>query len=132
LIFSAIIIALLASIIELPCTAGFPVIWNAMAAEKGIGIANYLALLILYLFMYVLIEMTVVIIMVITLSKMHMNLAYGRSLKLISGLLMAYLSVLLILGNEYLNSTAFVIGGSAAVITVSVAAAFLLRKRILE
>ena len=130
LILATILIALLASIIELPCTAGFPVIWNSMLVEQGVGFASYASLLSVYLLMYVLVEFILVVFMVITFSKMHMNLFYGRSLKLISGMLMAYLAVLLLMGSEYINSTSYIMGGSAIVIALSLLLAFLFRKKL--
>lgn len=129
LIIATVLIALLASVIELPCTAGFPVIWNSMMAEQSSGWVAYASLLSLYLLMYVLVELIIVLFMVVSLSKMNMNMVYGRSLKLISGALMAYLAILLLLGNAFINNSTYVIGGSVAVILLSVVLAYLFRKK---
>jgi len=128
LVAAVVVIALLASLIELPCTAGFPVIWNAIMAEQTTGLAVYLSLLALYLLMYILDELIIVAMMVVTMSKMYMNQSIGRSLKLISGLLMAYLAILLLLDSKYLNNMAFMIGGSIAVIVVATGFAWIYGK----
>ncbi len=123
------LIALLASLIELPCTAGFPVIWNAILAGQEAGPAIYLPLLGLYLLMYILDELLVVLLMTFTMKKLYVSQTVGRSLKLISGLLMVYLAFVLLLGGDYLSSTIWVVGGSIAVIVAAAALALILKNR---
>lgn len=125
-------LALLASVIELPCTAGFPMIWNAAMAEHQVNSITYAAHLLLYLLMYVMIELIVVVFMVATLSQLYMNAMAGRTLKLMSGALMAYLAVLLLVGYSYLSNTGLLIGGSVIVLLLSFALAYLpcIRKRV--
>lgn len=130
LIVAAVMIALIASIIELPCTAGLPIIWNAIMAENGVSVTTYISLLILYLIMYILVEMVIVIFMVITLTKKHINEFHGKYLKLVSGMLMAYLSFLLLLGEKYLNNAMFVIGGSIILMVITFIVAYL-KKQVL-
>lgn len=129
LIVATVLIALLASLIELPCTAGFPVIWNAILAEHGAGPAVYFPLLGLYLLMYILDELIVVLLMTYTMKKLFINQAIGRSLKFISGLLMVYLSLILLLGGDYFNSTLWVVGGSVVVIIIAAVLSFILKNR---
>jgi thiol-disulfide isomerase/thioredoxin len=129
LLAATALIALLASLIELPCTAGFPVIWNAILAEHGAGPAVYFPLLGLYLLMYILDEIIVVLLMTVTMKKLFVNQTIGRSLKLVSGLLMVYLALMLLLGVDYFNSTTWVVGGSAAVVIIAAALAFVLKQR---
>lgn len=129
LIVATVLIALLASLIELPCTAGFPVIWNAILAENGTGPAVYFPLLGLYLLMYVLDELIVVLLMTYTMKKLFINQKIGRSLKFISGLLMVYLAFVLLLGDDYLNSTLWVVGGSVVVLIIAAALTIILRNR---
>ena len=85
--------------------------------------------LVVYLLMYILDELIIVAVMVVTMSKMYRNQSIGRSLKLISGLLMAYLAILLLLDSKYLNNMAFMIGGSMAVIVVATGFAWIYGKK---
>lgn len=115
LVAGTMFIALFASLIELPCTAGFPIIWNGFLAEQGVSMAQYIPLLILYLLMYILIELIVVLFATVTLSKIQMNFKVSMSIKLISGALIVYLGIILLMGPEYINNMALVTGGSAAI-----------------
>ncbi len=98
--------------------------------EHSVGLVTYAALLLLYLFMYLLVELIIVLFMVVTLSKLYMNMGVGRSLKLVSGMLMAYLGVLLLMGYAYLNHAGFIIGGSIIVLLISAAMAYMFRRRL--
>ena len=89
--------------------------------------AIYLPLLGLYLLMYVLDEIMVVTIMVITMKKLYVNQTIGRPLKLISGLLMVYLAIMLLLGSVYLNNTTWMVGGSVMVIIFAAALSLFLK-----
>ncbi|MDW7658702.1 MAG: hypothetical protein SCM11_16155 [Bacillota bacterium] len=129
LLAATALIALLASLIELPCTAGFPVIWNAILAGRGAGPAVYFPLLGLYLLMYILDEIIVVLLMTVTMKKRFVNQEIGRSLKLVSGLLMVYLAIVLLMGADYFNSTTWVVGGSAAVVIIAAVLALILENR---
>lgn len=119
LIIGTSLVALFASLIELPCTAGFPIIWNSFLAQQGVTMTQYIPLLIIYLIMYVLIEIIVVIFATITLSKVEMNFKVSMAVKLISGSLILFLGILLLMGSKYINNMTLVTGGAVAVIFVS-------------
>ncbi len=119
LILASVTIAAFASFIELPCTAGFPVIWNGLVSSYGVGFAEYGFYLMIYLFMYILMELIIVIFMVWTMRKAFMGQHLGENLKLISGMLMGFLAIVLLMGYEYMNNIWIVLGGSIIVIAVS-------------
>ncbi|WP_139193832.1 glutaredoxin family protein [Anaerobacillus alkalidiazotrophicus] len=119
IVIASISIAALASFIELPCTAGFPIIWNGLVSSYGIGLGEYGLYLMLYLSMYILMEVSIVVFMVWTMRKAFMGQFIGENLKLVSGLLMGFLAIVLLLGYEYMNNMWIVLGGSLAVIAVS-------------
>ncbi len=119
LVAATIIIALFASLVELPCTAGFPIIWNGILAQQGIGKGQYFMLLALYLLMYVLIELVIVIAAAITLKRAQMNFKIAMGIKLVSGCLMIFLGALLLLGSKYINNMGLITIGSAVVIATS-------------
>ncbi|MCE7793296.1 hypothetical protein K8O68_12785 [Salipaludibacillus sp. CUR1] len=119
LIMASILIGTFASLIELPCTAGFPVIWNGIMSDQSVGTKTYVFYLIIYIAMYMLIEIAVVSGMVITMKKTFMTEETGKALKFISGTLMGYLAIVLLLGKSYMNDITLVGGGSLAVILLS-------------
>ncbi len=84
LIGGSALVALLASLIELPCTAGFPVIWSSLLASRTVSLATHGFLLAVYLLMYILIELCIVLFMVKTMSKRFMK--RGSVLVLLGGL----------------------------------------------
>ncbi|MEM6431428.1 MAG: hypothetical protein AAF708_19475, partial [Deinococcota bacterium] len=75
-------LALGVTLVELPCTAGFPVIWSGLLAGSvsGLGFASLLAV---YLLVYLLDELLVFSGVVITLRASRLQDAQGRVLKLI-------------------------------------------------
>ncbi len=125
LVAATIAIALFASLIELPCTAGFPIIWNGILAQQGVGKGQYFMLLALYLLMYVMIELVIVAIAAISLKKAQMNFKIAMGIKLVSGSLMLFLGVLLLMGSQYINNMGLITIGSAVVILLSVAFAYI-------
>lgn len=85
------------SIIELPCTMGFPVVWTGTLQSLGIGRgAEFGGLLGLYLLIYLVDELIVFAIVVITLQITRVEEKHGRALKLIGGSLMVVLGVAMI------------------------------------
>lgn len=128
IISATIAVALFASLIELPCTAGFPIIWNSIVAEQNVGFSQYAMLLSLYLLMYVLIEISFVVFMTITLTRTHMNLKVGQTLKLTSGMLMLFLAVVLLMGPAYMNNMTLIVVGSIIVLAFSIVFAYFWKK----
>ena len=128
LVVATIGIALFASLIELPCTAGFPIIWNGIMIEHQVATTQYISLLFIYLVMYVLVETVIVVFMTLTLSKVSMTVGYGKSLKFISGALMLFLSVILLLGKQYINNMTLIVGGSIIAIVTSIVFTFIYKK----
>lgn len=128
IISATIAVAVFASLIELPCTAGFPIIWNSIVAEQNVGVSQYALLLSLYLLMYVLIEISFVVFMTVTLTRTHMNLKVGQSLKLASGMLMIFLAVVLLLGPVYMNNMSLIVVGSLIVLAFSIVFAYFWKK----
>lgn len=124
LVIATVAVAAFASLIELPCTAGFPIIWNGLVSSQGVGLAEYGFYLVIYLIMYILDEVLIVIFMVWTMRKAFMGESIGGNLKLVSGLLMGFLAIVLLFGYEYMNNMWIVLGGSLLVIAASLIISF--------
>ena len=95
--------ALGVSLMELPCTAGFPIVWSNMVSAQGVSTGEFAALLGLYLLVYLLDELFVFAAVVITLKKTHMQEKHGRILKLIGGMVMLALALTLLIRPQLMD-----------------------------
>lgn len=80
------------ALVELPCTAGFPVVWSGIMAERGIGGAAFLALLAVYVLIYLGVELVIFAVAIGGMSLGRMGESHGRALKLIGGAVMVALA----------------------------------------
>jgi hypothetical protein len=100
---ATIVMALGVSIMELPCTAGFPILWSNMVAAHEVAGGELALLLGLYMLIYLLDELVVFITVVVTLRMSKMQEKHGRVLKLIGGGVMLALAVTLIVRPALMN-----------------------------
>ena len=106
------------ALIELPCTAGFPVIWSNLVTETGVSGAGFLGLLGVYLAIYLAVEVVILAGALVTMRATRLQEVHGRTLKLIGGAVMAALALVLLVDPsimERLTGSFFVIGGALAV-----------------
>ncbi len=118
------------ALVELPCTAGFPVIWTGTLRSLGIdGGATFAALLALYLLIYVGLELLIFGAVVVTLRMANFEERHGRVLKLVGGSLMLALGVAMIAAPQLLDDLAglFAVTGGAIVLAGLLAAVGRLR-----
>ncbi len=101
---ATIALALGVTLVELPCTAGFPMIWSGMAAELSLPLMSFLGLLGLYLLIYMGVEIVILAAAVITMTKIDFGESHGRILKLISGVIMLVLGISFIFLYDYMNT----------------------------
>lgn len=92
------------AIIELPCTAGFPMIWSNLIAQANIGSGAFLGLLSVYLLVYLIDEIIIVLIAVVTMRATRMQERSGRLLKLLGGMIMTVLGVVMLMDRSLLES----------------------------
>lgn len=85
------------ALVELPCTAGFPVIWSGIMRTQGVEGATFVGLLGLYLLIYVGLEVMLFVAVLITLRIGRFEERYGRLLKLLGGMVMLALGGVLLL-----------------------------------
>lgn len=130
LIGATVLMATGIALVELPCTAGFPVIWSGLVHAHEVSWIEFLALLIVYLFVYLLDELIIFGIAVVKLRIDRFQEDQGRVLKLIGGVIMIALAVVLIAAPEIMSN----VGSAMAVFVVAFALTgliVLLHKRIL-
>lgn len=109
------------SILETPCTAGYPLLWADLLAYHGVGLGGAAALFALYMAVFVLDELAVFAAATFAMRAFKLEEKAGRTLKLIAGLVMVALAGTLVLAPETMSTVA----GAAAVFGVAVAAAAL-------
>jgi hypothetical protein len=109
------------ALLELPCTAGLPVLWSSLVADASVGVVVFGLLLGLYLLIYLLDELLLFGAVLITMRASRLQEEHGRVLKLVAGCVMLALAAAMILAPEALNT----IGGTVAVFGASLLAAVL-------
>jgi cytochrome c biogenesis protein CcdA len=105
LVGATFLMALGIALVELPCTAGFPVIWSGLVAEREPGFAAFAALLAIYLAVYLADELAIFAAAALTLRIGRIQETHGRLLKLLGGMIMLALALTLLLAPEILNRT---------------------------
>jgi cytochrome c biogenesis protein CcdA/glutaredoxin len=91
------------ALIELPCTAGFPVIWSGLVNANEVSGLGFLGLLAVYLLIYLLIELVIFGIAVVKLRVDRFQEGHGRILKLIGGVIMVALALVLLAAPELMS-----------------------------
>jgi thiol-disulfide isomerase/thioredoxin len=89
---ATVVLAVAVSLIETPCTAGFPVLWTGMLQAKGVGLAETAVLFVAYMIPFLLDEMIVFGIAVATMRATKMQEKHGEMLKLVAGVTMLALA----------------------------------------
>jgi len=118
-LFLTVIFAAGVALIELPCTAGFPVVWAGLLREGGIEGLYFFGLLGVYLAAYLFVEVLVIGVVIITMEYLRIQEIYGRRFRLVGGMLMGALGVMLLINPRAIESLAglllvFAVAGGAS------------------
>ncbi len=97
-----ILLAIAVNMVELICSAGFPVIYLQILSLNPLPFWQYYLYMALYIVMYMLDDMIVFVVAMITLELLGLGTRYKQASNLIGGVLMLIIGVLLILKPEYL------------------------------
>ncbi len=117
LLIGTVVLALGITLVELPCTAGFPMVWTGIITTHGIPLSYFAALLALYIGIYLLIELVIFGSVVVTMKRSTFEEKHGRILKLFGGMIMLALALTLIFAPDTMHSlggTLMVFGGALA------------------
>ena len=120
------------TIVELPCTAGFPVVWSNLLSTYQVIFPVFLSLLLLYLVVYLVDEIIIVVAAAFTLKRVAMNENRGRHLKLVGGVVMIMLAGVMVVSPELMESLMSVVGifaGSAVIVVIVIAIDRSVRRR---
>lgn len=100
------VLAMGASLLEIPCTAGFPLLWAGLLEANGVGTAEAAGLLVLYLIPFLVDELLVFTVAVVTMRSLKMQERHGRLLKLVAGTMMLALAVTVLVEPEAMSNPA--------------------------
>jgi cytochrome c biogenesis protein CcdA len=96
LIGGAAILAVFASLVELPCTAGFPIIFTGILSGQGLSGASYYGYLLLYNLIYVLPLITIITVLGFTFQGKTIKKDTMGIIKFIGGAIMLLLGIILL------------------------------------
>jgi hypothetical protein len=97
---ATVVLAVGVSLLETPCTAGFPVLWTGMLADAGVGGAEAAGLFGLYMTPFLLDELAVFALAIFTMRATKMQEKHGQLLKLVAGTTMLALGVVMLVRPE--------------------------------
>jgi hypothetical protein len=128
MIAGTVVLSVSANAYELLCTAGFPMVYTRTLTLHNLPVSQYYLYLVLYTVVYVIPLAVIVLIMTISLGSRKLTEWQGRQLKLISGLMMFFLGLVLLLDPALLNNAAASAVLLAVVLVISCITVFAARK----
>ncbi|MCD6500944.1 hypothetical protein J7K42_02985 [bacterium] len=120
LITATVIIAATVNIYELLCTFGFPMVYTRILTLRELPSLEYYLYLIFYNLIYIIPLAVIVLIFALSLGKKTFSQLWVRRLKLISGFMILFLGLILMLKPKLLESisTAFSVLIGAVIISI--------------
>lgn len=120
LLAGTVVLAIAANSYELLCTVGFPMVYTRILTLHALPDAQYYLYLALYNLIYIVPLLLIVLLFVATLGARRLSESEGRTLKLMSGLMMFGLGALLLLAPQALGNalTAVALLLAAALLSV--------------
>ncbi len=98
------LLAVAVSLLETPCTAGFPVIWTGLLAANDVSTPAAVLLFLLYMLPFLLDELLVFGVAVATMRASKLQEKHGRVLKLVAGVFMLALAGTMIVRPSIMES----------------------------
>lgn len=126
---ATVVLAAGVSLLETPCTAGFPVLWTGLLQANDVGPAQTGLLFVAYMIPFLLDELIVFGIAVATMRATKMQDKHGELLKLIAGVTMLVLAAVMVIDPTLMENPvaalllfvgAFALAGAIHVVTVRV------------
>lgn len=119
-----VVLATGVSLLETPCTAGYPLLWTDLVTRQGVATSTAVALFGVYMLVFLLDEFAVFGTAVVAMRAAKLEERHGRALKLVSGTLMIVLAGVLILAPDLMqNLTGVAVTfGAAAVVSFAILA----------
>ncbi len=103
-LLATFVLAVAVSLIETPCTAGFPVIWTGLLEARHASLAESAGLFAVYMIPFLADEMAVFAVAVLTMRAAKLQEEHGELLKLFAGVTMLALAVVMVADAELMES----------------------------
>ena len=117
-VLGSAVMALGITLVELPCTAGFPMIWSNIINAADVSGTTFVSLFSVYILTYFSVELVIFLTVVFTLKVSKFEEKHGRLLKLIGGVIMLALALVLVFNPDLLNNlTATIVLFGGAILT---------------
>lgn len=97
-----IVLAGAVNLVELVCSAGFPVIFTQVLAMNNLSKLQYYGYMLLYIFFFILDDLIIFFVAMVTLKITGLTTKYTRLSRVIGGVLMLLIGLLLIFKHEWL------------------------------
>ncbi len=104
------------SLIETPCTAGFPLMWSNLLADAGVQMGTAVALFAVYMAVFLIDELAVLGAAVVAMRVTKLQERRGRVLRLVGGMVMVSLAGVIVVRPALMESV------TGAVVVFAVAA----------
>ncbi|GIG55342.1 hypothetical protein [Demequina activiva] len=101
---ATVVLAVGVSLLETPCTAGFPVLWTGMLHANGVGPAETAGLFVAYMVPFLLDELLIFGIAVVTMRSTKIQDRHGELLKLFAGVTMLVLAAVMVIDPTLMES----------------------------
>jgi len=127
-IIATVILAATANLYELLCTAGFPLVFTRVLTLNELPAISYYLYLLLYNIVYIIPLAAIVLFFTITLGTRKLSENEGRFLKLLSGMMMLFLGIILLIAPELLSNIAISITAMVSAIVASFIISAIIKK----
>jgi len=114
-----IVLAIVANAYELLCTIGFPMVFTRVLTLQNLPLLDYYLYLLTYNVIYVIPLAVIVLTFSITLGAKKLTEWQGRVLKLLSGLMMLFLGLVLLINPALLNNMLLSVGLLVSALSVA-------------
>ncbi len=101
---ATVVLAVAVSLLETPCTAGFPVLWTGMLQANGVGAVETAGLFLAYMVPFLLDEILVFAVAIATMRAMKFQEKHGELLKLYAGVTMLVLAAVMVVDPTVMES----------------------------
>ncbi|MFW6273077.1 MAG: hypothetical protein ACOC2U_04800 [bacterium] len=110
MVIGTIVLAVVANMYELLCTAGFPMVFTKVLVLNELNTLSYYSYLLFYNIIYIIPLLTIVLIFTYTFGAKKLSQSQGEALKLLSGMMMLALGSMLVFAPGLLNNIFAAVG----------------------
>jgi cytochrome c biogenesis protein CcdA len=114
-----VVLAAGVSLLETPCTAGYPLLWADLLSARGVTVASAVGLFAVYMVVFLADELAVFGTAVVAMRASKLQERQGRALKLVSGVLMVVLAVVLLAAPRLMETVSGALAVFAAAATIA-------------